>query len=96
MLLSLYYYEDLTMREVASVMDISQTRVCQLHARAILTLKALIAPVPEKATKVKDDPPPPDKADPSPLGRDLSAAVVDKRRTSYRARKYWSQMFGEA
>lgn len=41
-LLSLYYYEDLTMREVATAMGISQTRVCQLHARAILTLRALM------------------------------------------------------
>ncbi|MBX2998698.1 MAG: FliA/WhiG family RNA polymerase sigma factor [Caldilineaceae bacterium] len=50
-LLSLYYYEELTMREVATAMDISQTRVCQLHARIILTLKAMIA---EKTTKSKE------------------------------------------
>lgn len=43
-LLSLYYSEGLTMREVADVMEISQTRVCQIHARAIITLKALMAP----------------------------------------------------
>jgi len=44
LLLSLYYYEGLTMREVATVMDISQTRVCQLHSRAIFNLKALMNP----------------------------------------------------
>lgn len=41
-LLSLYYSDGLTMREVAQAMQISQTRVCQIHARAILTLKTLL------------------------------------------------------
>jgi RNA polymerase sigma factor FliA len=44
-LLSLYYYEGLTMREIAKVMDISQTRVCQLHARTMLNLRAVLNPV---------------------------------------------------
>ncbi|MBI3957918.1 MAG: FliA/WhiG family RNA polymerase sigma factor [Chloroflexi bacterium] len=43
-LLSLYYSDGLTMREVAHAMGISQTRVWQIHARAILTLKTLLAP----------------------------------------------------
>lgn len=51
-LLSLYYTDGLTMREVADVMEISQTRVCQIHARAILTLKALMAP-PKSAEEEK-------------------------------------------
>jgi len=50
-LLSLYYTEGLTMREVADVMEISQTRVCQIHARAILTLKALMAPPREQTAE---------------------------------------------
>ncbi len=50
-LLSLYYTEGLTMREVADVMEISQTRVCQIHARAILTLKALMAPPREQSAE---------------------------------------------
>ena len=49
-LLSLYYYEGLTMREVATAMDISQTRVCQLHSRAIFNLKALMNPQSVKNT----------------------------------------------
>jgi len=52
-LLSLYYFEGLTMREVAEVMEISQTRVCQIHARAILTLKVLIAPSTEKPAEAE-------------------------------------------
>ena len=40
LILSLYYYEELTVREVGEVLDISTTRVSQLLARAIMTLRA--------------------------------------------------------
>lgn len=36
----LYYYEGLTLREIAEVLQVSIPRVSQLHARAILALKA--------------------------------------------------------
>lgn len=42
LLLSLYYKEELTMREISEVMEISESRVCQLHTRAILRLRALL------------------------------------------------------
>jgi RNA polymerase sigma factor for flagellar operon FliA len=101
-LLSLYYYEELTMREVATAMDISQTRVCQLHARIILTLKALIEPPPvEKTAKAKDDPAKAelekvDQPDPVTKGRNPVTPAVDRRRADYRARKRWSQLYGES
>lgn len=38
-LLSLYYKESLTMREIAGVLGISESRVCQLHARALGRLR---------------------------------------------------------
>ena len=41
--LSLYYYDDLTFREIGKVLDITELRVCQIHARAILTLKAMMS-----------------------------------------------------
>ena len=40
LLLSLYYKEELTMREISEVMNISESRVCQLHSRAILKMRA--------------------------------------------------------
>jgi RNA polymerase sigma factor for flagellar operon FliA len=40
LLLSLYYKEDLTMREISKVLDISESRVCQLHTRAVVRLRA--------------------------------------------------------
>jgi len=43
LILSLYYKEELTMREVSRVLGISESRVCQLHARALGRLRAQIA-----------------------------------------------------
>lgn len=40
LVLSLYYHEELTLKEIGKVMGITESRVCQLHARAILNLKA--------------------------------------------------------
>ncbi len=39
LILSLYYEEEMTMRNVASVLGISESRVCQLHARALTRLR---------------------------------------------------------
>jgi hypothetical protein len=43
LVLSLYYYDELTLKEIGQVLEISESRVCQLHARAILALKASMA-----------------------------------------------------
>lgn len=40
LVLSLYYYEELTIREVAEVMNLSPSRISQLMARSIMTLRA--------------------------------------------------------
>jgi RNA polymerase sigma factor for flagellar operon FliA len=42
LVLSLYYNEGLTFKEIGKVMDITESRVCQLHARVILSLKAMM------------------------------------------------------
>lgn len=39
LVLTLYYYEELTMKEIGKVLDISESRVCQLHGKALLKLK---------------------------------------------------------
>ncbi len=39
-LITLYYYEQLTMKEIAMVLGVSESRVCQLHARAVMLLRA--------------------------------------------------------
>ncbi|WP_125152191.1 FliA/WhiG family RNA polymerase sigma factor [Clostridium rectalis] len=37
--LSLYYYEKLTLKEIGKVLSVSESRVCQLHSRAIIHLR---------------------------------------------------------
>ena len=44
---SLYYYNDLTMKEVSEVMEITESRVSQLHSRAIMRLRGKINTKPE-------------------------------------------------
>ncbi|RCK71963.1 MAG: RNA polymerase sigma factor for flagellar operon [Anaerolineae bacterium] len=40
LVLSLYYYEHLTFKEIGMVLDVSESRVCQLHTKAILSLRS--------------------------------------------------------
>src|SRR6266705_2971545 len=40
LLLSLYYHEELTMKEISKIMNVSESRVCQLHMQAVLRLRA--------------------------------------------------------
>jgi RNA polymerase sigma factor for flagellar operon FliA len=42
-ILSLYYYEELTMKEAAEVLGIAVSRVSQLHASAMTRLRALLS-----------------------------------------------------
>jgi RNA polymerase sigma factor for flagellar operon FliA len=42
-ILSLYYQDELTMREVAQIVGIAVSRVCQIHATALKKLKGMLA-----------------------------------------------------
>ena len=42
LVLSLYYYEELTFKEIGRTLDISESRVCQIHGRAMTNLKSLL------------------------------------------------------
>ncbi|MDR2808080.1 MAG: RNA polymerase sigma factor WhiG [Spirochaetaceae bacterium] len=42
-ILVLYYYEDLTLKEIGQVLDVTESRVSQLHSKAILHLKAKLS-----------------------------------------------------
>jgi RNA polymerase sigma factor for flagellar operon FliA len=43
LMLSLYYDEELNLREIGAVLDVTQSRVCQLHSQAISRLRASLA-----------------------------------------------------
>src|SRR5262249_40735192 len=40
---TLYYYEELTLREIGEVLSVTESRVSQLHTKAILRLKARLS-----------------------------------------------------
>jgi RNA polymerase sigma factor for flagellar operon FliA len=40
--LALYYFEDLRLREIAEVFGLTESRICQIHAKAILTIRAAL------------------------------------------------------
>jgi RNA polymerase sigma factor for flagellar operon FliA len=43
LIVSLYYRDEMTMKEIARILDISESRVCQLHGRALSRLRARLA-----------------------------------------------------
>lgn len=42
LVLNLYYYEELTMKEIGQILELTESRVCQIHAQAILRLKSMM------------------------------------------------------
>jgi len=43
LVLSLYYEQELNLKEIGTVLKVTESRVCQLHGQALLRLKALLA-----------------------------------------------------
>jgi RNA polymerase sigma factor for flagellar operon FliA len=39
LVLTLYYYEELTMKEIGRILKVTESRVCQIHTKAVLHLK---------------------------------------------------------
>ena len=61
LVVTLYYYEELTLREIGEVLGVTESRVSQLHTKAILRLKAHLAGA---------------AREPAPLSRDLSRSTA--------------------
>ncbi|MBW2031727.1 MAG: FliA/WhiG family RNA polymerase sigma factor [Deltaproteobacteria bacterium] len=40
LVMSLYYYEELTLKEIAEIMGLTESRICQIHSKVILSLRA--------------------------------------------------------
>ncbi|HUU55666.1 MAG TPA: FliA/WhiG family RNA polymerase sigma factor [Armatimonadota bacterium] len=52
---SLYYYEGLTLKEIGRVMGVTESRVCQIHGKAVLRLRARVQSLlksPAQGTKI--------------------------------------------
>jgi RNA polymerase sigma factor for flagellar operon FliA len=41
--LSLYYYENLTLAEIGEVLGVTESRICQIHTKAVLQLRARLS-----------------------------------------------------
>ncbi len=41
-ILYLYYYEELTLKEIGTILDLTEARICQLHAGALLVLRGML------------------------------------------------------
>lgn len=50
LVVTLYYYEELTLREIGEVLGVTESRISQLHTKAILRLKARLAGSASRAT----------------------------------------------
>ena len=50
LVITLYYYEELTLREIGEVLGVTESRVSQLHTKAILRLKARLAAAQTRAS----------------------------------------------
>lgn len=50
LILSLYYWDELTMREISQVVDMTEGRVCQLHSKALIWMRSRLG----DRSKIKD------------------------------------------
>lgn len=51
LVLTLYYYEEMTMKEIGLTLDVVESRVSQIHTSAVLHLRSMFANVPAAATR---------------------------------------------
>src|SRR6202035_5323494 len=49
MVLVLYYYESFTLARIGEILGVTESRVCQIHTKAVLQLRAKLADRPEAA-----------------------------------------------
>jgi RNA polymerase sigma factor for flagellar operon FliA len=43
LVIALYYYEELTLREIGEVLGVTESRISQLHTKAALRLRSKLA-----------------------------------------------------
>jgi len=44
-IISLYYYEEMTLKEIGQIMGFTESRICQIHSKVILKLRAQLKKV---------------------------------------------------
>ena len=72
MVLTLYYYEELTMKEIGLTLGVVESRVSQIHSSAVLRLRAALA-------SLRGDDPAKDRRKDSPIAKRQGGARVELR-----------------
>lgn len=54
MLMALYYYESLTFKEIAEVLKVTESRVSQVHAKALMKLQGKLRNIKKDADEIHD------------------------------------------
>jgi RNA polymerase sigma factor for flagellar operon FliA len=54
--LMMYYYDGLTLTEIGDVLGVTESRVCQIHTKALRQLRSKLADRPESAARVSGSP----------------------------------------
>ena len=42
--IELYYYEEMTLKEISKILDVSESRVSQLHTKSLIKMKKIMGP----------------------------------------------------
>lgn len=42
--IELYYYEDLTLKEISNILEVSESRVSQLHTKGLIKMRKVMGP----------------------------------------------------
>ena len=72
--LTLYYYEGLTLAEIGQVLGVTESRVCQIHTKAVLQLR--LAPGRRRARAGSDPGRHPGRSDPRPASAPLDLRAL--------------------
>lgn len=79
LVLTLYYHEELTMREISQVLGVVGSRVSQMHSSAVLRLRAALVPgKPQNANRTDERKPSSSKREGSPFPKSQRAHAVRK------------------
>lgn len=77
LVLSLYYDDELNLREIGAVLDVSESRVCQIHGQALLRIRATLQSSGEiRAEAPARKPGRPRKNAAAPVARELPARAA--------------------
>jgi RNA polymerase sigma factor for flagellar operon FliA len=54
--MTLYYYEEMTMKEIGLTLGVVESRVSQIHASAVLHLRSMLADLAARSSHMKSNP----------------------------------------